>query len=150
MRPTAVNLQWAITEMRRCFAEINSDPESYLLEQAKRIHYQDIEANRAIGRFGAALIAPHSQVVTHCNAGALATGGYGTMLGVIRSAYQQGRLDHVYSSGTRPWMQGARLTGWELRQDNIPVSLVTDSAVATLMQNDTVQWLIVGSDRGQW
>ncbi len=146
-RPTAVNLSWAIAEMRQAFDEITGDPEHYLLEQAKRIHQDDIAANQQMGRLGAELIQPNSHVLTHCNAGALATGGYGTALGVIRSAYQKGLIDHVYASETRPWMQGARLTSWELQQDAIPVSLVIDSAAATLMHSGTVQWLIVGSDR---
>ena len=146
-RPTAINLLWAINTMREQFADIQSDPEPRLLEIAKTIHQDDIDANHEMGRLGSALIRPGSQVITHCNAGALATGGYGTALGVIRSAYKSGLIDHVYASETRPWLQGARLTSWELQQDHIPVSLVTDSAVSTLMQAGKIQWLIVGSDR---
>ncbi|MEM7027452.1 MAG: S-methyl-5-thioribose-1-phosphate isomerase [Pseudomonadota bacterium] len=146
-RPTAINLQWAINIMRSQFENIDSDPESILLDLAKQIHQDDIDANCEMGRLGATLIQSNSQVVTHCNAGALATGGYGTALGVIRSAYKNGLIEHVFASETRPWMQGARLTSWELQQDQIPVSLVTDSAVSTLMQAGKVQWLIVGSDR---
>lgn len=146
-RPTAVNLHWAIDEMRENFAGITDDPESHLLAAAEKIHQDDIAANHEMGRLGAELIDPHSEVVTHCNAGALATGGYGTALGVIRSAYKNGLIDHVYASETRPWLQGARLTCWELQQDQIPASLVIDSAVASLMRTGKIKWLIVGSDR---
>ncbi len=146
-RPTAVNLHWAIESMRQQFAGIEGDPEPVLLNAAIAIHEQDIAANHEMGRLGAMLIEPNSQVLTHCNAGALATGGYGTALGVIRSAYKNGLIDHVYASETRPWLQGARLTSWELQQDHIPVSLVVDAAAASLMQAGKIQWLIVGSDR---
>ncbi|MEQ8289125.1 MAG: S-methyl-5-thioribose-1-phosphate isomerase [Gammaproteobacteria bacterium] len=146
-RPTAVNLNWAIAEMRESFAGISGDPEEALLAAAMKIHDDDVAANHEMGRLGAEFIEPNSHVVTHCNAGALATGGYGTALGVIRSAYKNGLIDHVYASETRPWLQGARLTSWELQEDHIPVSLVVDSAVASLMQAGTIQWLIVGSDR---
>ncbi len=146
-RPTAVNLHWAIETMRQQFNDIDGDPEPVLLSAAITIHEQDIAANHEMGRLGAMLIEPGSQVITHCNAGALATGGYGTALGVIRSAYKNGLIDHVYASETRPWLQGARLTSWELQQDHIPVSLVVDAAVASLMQSGKIQWLIVGSDR---
>jgi methylthioribose-1-phosphate isomerase len=146
-RPTAVNLHWAIAEMRKAFASIEGDPELALLELAKRIHAEDIAANHEMGRLGAELIMPDSQVITHCNAGALATGGYGTALGVIRTAFKNGSIDKVFASETRPWFQGARLTSWELQQDHIPVSLVIDSAIASLMENRKIAWLIVGSDR---
>ncbi len=146
-RPTAVNLNWAIDEMRNGFDAIEGDPEPALLEIAIKIHNDDIAANHEMGRLGAELINSGSQVVTHCNAGALATGGYGTALGVIRTAFKNGLIDKVYSSETRPWMQGARLTSWELQQDNIPVNLVIDSAVSNLMHAGDIDWLIVGSDR---
>ena len=146
-RPTAVNLHWAIAEMRKAFNSISGNPESALLELAQRIHNDDILANHEMGRLGASLIEPNSQVITHCNAGALATGGYGTALGVIRTAYKNGLIDNVYASETRPWLQGARLTSWELQQDHIPVNLVIDSSVASLMQSGKIKWLIVGSDR---
>lgn len=146
-RPTAVNLNWAIAEMRKAFEAIEGDPEPALLELAIRIHDEDIAANHEMGRLGAELINPDSQIVTHCNAGALATGGYGTALGVIRTAHRNGLVKKVYSSETRPWMQGARLTSWELQQDNIPVNLVIDSAVSSLLQTGDIDWLIVGSDR---
>ena len=146
-RPTAVNLNWAISEMRKAFDSIEGDPEPALLELAIRIHDEDIAANHEMGRLGAEFIKPDSQIITHCNAGALATGGYGTALGVIRTAYKNGLVKQVYSSETRPWMQGARLTSWELQQDNIPVKLVIDSYVSTLMKSGDIDWLIVGSDR---
>ncbi|MBL1142830.1 MAG: S-methyl-5-thioribose-1-phosphate isomerase [Proteobacteria bacterium] len=146
-RPTAVNLNWAIAKMRQGFDSIEGDPETALLEMAIRIHDEDIAANHEMGRLGAELIKPDSQIITHCNAGALATGGYGTALGVIRTAFKNGLVKQVYSSETRPWMQGARLTSWELQQDNIPVNLVIDSAVSSLMQSSDIDWLIVGSDR---
>jgi len=146
-RPTAVNLHWAIAEMRQVFAIIEGEPEPFLLERAKQIHADDIAANHEMGRLGAELIVPDSQVITHCNAGALATGGYGTALGVIRTAFNQGRIKRVFASETRPWFQGARLTSWELQQDHIPVNLVIDSAIASLMENRKIAWLIVGSDR---
>jgi methylthioribose-1-phosphate isomerase len=146
-RPTAVNLNWAIAEMRKAFESIEGEPEPVLLEMAIRIHDEDIAANHEMGRLGAELINSGSHVVTHCNAGALATGGYGTALGVIRTAHTNGLIEKVYSSETRPWMQGARLTSWELQQDNIPVNLVIDSAVSALMKSGDINWLIVGSDR---
>lgn len=146
-RPTAVNLHWAINEMRGALDAVTGDPEEALLELALRIHHDDIAANHEMGRLGASLIEPNSQVITHCNAGALATGGYGTALGVIRTAYKNGLIENVYASETRPWLQGARLTSWELQQDHIPVSLIIDSAVSALMQAGNIRWLIVGSDR---
>ncbi|MCW9023327.1 MAG: S-methyl-5-thioribose-1-phosphate isomerase [Gammaproteobacteria bacterium] len=146
-RPTAVNLFWAIDHMRACFANIDSDPVASLLAEAKKIHDEDIAANKAMGDFGASLIQPGSAVLTHCNAGALATGGYGTALGVIRSAYGQDKLQQVYADETRPWLQGARLTAWELLQDQIPVTLIAEGAASWLMKQGKVQWIIVGSDR---
>ncbi|MAJ90619.1 MAG: S-methyl-5-thioribose-1-phosphate isomerase [Legionellales bacterium] len=146
-RPTAVNLNWAISRMREEFHAIDGDPEEDLLKLAIRIHDEDISANHEMGRLGAELINPNSKVITHCNAGALATGGYGTALGVIRTAHKKGLLAKVFASETRPWFQGARLTSWELKQDNIPVSLLIDSAVSSLMRSENISWLIVGSDR---
>jgi len=146
-RPTAVNLHWAIAEMRKAFVSIEGDPEPVLLEMAQRIHEEDIAANHEMGRLGAELIMADSQVITHCNAGALATGGYGTALGVIRTAFKNGSIKKVYASETRPWFQGARLTSWELQQDQIPVNLVIDSAIASVMENNKIAWLVVGSDR---
>ncbi len=146
-RPTAVNLHWAIAEMCQAFALIEGNPEPVLLEMAKQIHKEDIAANHEMGRLGAELILANSQVITHCNAGALATGGYGTALGVIRTAFKKGSITNVFSSETRPWFQGARLTSWELQQDQIPVKLVIDSAIASVMESNKIAWLIVGSDR---
>lgn len=146
-RPTAVNLFWAIDRMRRCMQAISGNPATALLEEAVAIHEEDVAANKAMGELGAALIGADSGVLTHCNAGALATGGYGTALGVIRSASAAGKLSQVYADETRPWLQGARLTAWELMQDNIPVNLIVEGAAAALMQSGAVQWFIVGSDR---
>ena len=146
-RPTAVNLNWAIMKMRQKFETIRGNPGNDLLDLAIKIHNDDITSNYEMGRLGSELIKPNSEVITHCNAGALATGGYGTALGVIRTAHQKGLLKKVYASETRPWYQGARLTSWELKQDNIPVSLLVDSAVSNLMQTEEISWLIVGADR---
>jgi len=147
-RPTAVNLAWAIARMRRRLAELSTDdPTGGLLEEAQRIHAEDIDANRTMGRLGAELIAPGSRVLTHCNTGALATGGYGTALGVVRAGAAAGRIVHTYANETRPWLQGARLTAWELLQEGIPATLIADSAAAYLMRQGKVQWVIVGADR---
>ncbi len=146
-RPTAVNLRWAVERMRAVMEGLSGDPVPRLLAEAERIHREDIAANRRMGGFGAALIAPGSGVLTHCNTGSLATGGYGTALGVVRAGYAAGRLSRVYADETRPWLQGARLTAWELAQDGIPVTLIADSACAHLMKLGLVQWVIVGADR---
>ncbi|VAW77170.1 Methylthioribose-1-phosphate isomerase [hydrothermal vent metagenome] len=146
-RPTAINLGWAVERMRRCAREAKDNPVATLLAEAKAIHDEDIAANYAMGESGAAFIAPGSGVLTHCNTGSLATGGYGTALGVIRSAWSAGRLETVYADETRPWLQGARLTAWELVRDEIPVTLLVDGAAAWLMKQGKVQWVIVGSDR---
>ncbi|TDY02646.1 S-methyl-5-thioribose-1-phosphate isomerase [Thiohalophilus thiocyanatoxydans] len=146
-RPTAINLHWAIARMRDRLAGLDGDPFEVLLQEARAIHEEDIAANLKMGKFGASLIVPGSSVLTHCNAGALATGGHGTALGVIRSARADGKLATVYADETRPWLQGARLTAWELLQDQIPVTLVAEGAAAWLMQQGKVQWVIVGSDR---
>jgi methylthioribose-1-phosphate isomerase len=146
-RPTAVNLVWALQRMQRCLATAGDNPVAVLLEEARRIHAEDVAANHRMGEAGAALINEGSAVLTHCNAGALATGGYGTALGVIRSAWRAGKLRQVYAGETRPWLQGARLTAWELHRDSIPVTLISDSAASLLMQQERVQWVIVGADR---
>ncbi len=146
-RPTAVNLMWALDVMGAACAEVSTDPYTSLLALAIRLHDEDLAANRAMGDFGAALIAPGSGVLTHCNAGALATAGYGTALGVIRSAWRDGRIAAVYAGETRPWLQGARLTAWELMRDGIDVTLIGDSAAAWLMAQGKVQWVITGADR---
>jgi methylthioribose-1-phosphate isomerase len=146
-RPTAVNLGWAVDRMRARMEKVQGDPVAPLLEEANAIFQEDLEANRRMGELGAALIDSGSGVLTHCNAGALATAGYGTALGVIRSAFQRGKVKHVYADETRPWLQGARLTAWELIQDRIPVSLIADSAATYAMAQAKVQWVIVGADR---
>lgn len=146
-RPTAVNLHWALQRMQSLFNNIEGNPEPALLREALTIHEEDIAANRHMGKLGAALIADGRQVLTHCNTGSLATGGYGTALGVIRSAWQAGTLDMVYATETRPWLQGARLTAWELKQDNIPVTLIADSAAGFLLSQGQIQWVITGADR---
>jgi len=148
-RPTAVNLFWAIERMEQLIATIDSgDPEPQLLAEAQRIHDEDVTANHRMGELGAALIEGEGGgILTHCNAGALATGGYGTALGVIRSSYIAGKVGMVYADETRPWLQGARLTAWEMVQDKIPVTLLTDSAAAHLMKQGKVKWVVVGSDR---
>ena len=146
-RPTAVNLACAIDRMDSVFDQVVGDPFTRLLEEAKLIHEEDIAANQRMGELGANLIAPGKGVLTHCNAGSLATGGYGTALGVIRSAWQKKRIDAVYADETRPWLQGARLTAWELIEDGIPTSLVVEGAASALMASGRIGWVIVGSDR---
>jgi len=146
-RPTAVNLFWAIERMRAAIADCPGGPGVRLLEEARAIHEADIAANRRMGQLGAALIETPCAVLTHCNAGSLATGGFGTALGVIRAGYISDRIRRVYADETRPWLQGARLTAWELLEDRIPVTLVAEGAGAHLMKQGEVGWLIVGSDR---
>ncbi len=146
-RPTAVNLCWALERMRVCLEGAGADPGTALLVEAYHIYEEDVAANHRMGDHGAELIQPGEAVLTHCNTGSLATGGYGTALGVIRSAWKAGKLAGVYAGETRPWLQGARLTAWELTRDRIPVTLITDSAAAFLMQRRRVQWVIVGADR---
>ncbi len=146
-RPTAVNLVWAVERMWALAETLPGDPVAALLAQAQTIHEQDIRANHAMGELGASFIERGEAVLTHCNTGSLATGGYGTALGVIRSAWSAGKLRTVYADETRPWLQGARLTAWELVKDAIPVTLLVDGAAAHLMRQGEVQWVIVGSDR---
>jgi len=146
-RPTAVNLRWAVERMRALSATLSGDPVPALLAAAQRIHAEDIAANHRMGQLGSALIEPGSGVLTHCNTGALATGGYGTALGVVRAAVAARRVNAVYADETRPWLQGARLTAWELVEEGIPVTLLADSAAALLMKQGKVQWVIVGADR---
>ncbi len=147
-RPTAVNLSWAVQRMRQLISHAREgDPTRVLLAEAQSIHRADVEANRAMGERGAALIEGPTSVITHCNAGALATGGYGTALGVIRSAHAAGKIEQVYADETRPWLQGSRLTAWELARDGIPVTLLTDGAAASRLAAGGIDWVIVGSDR---
>lgn len=146
-RPTAVNLFWALDRMHRKMSTLLADPVPVLLAEARAIHAEDVAANRRMGELGSACIQERGIVLTHCNTGSLATGGYGTALGVIRSAYSAGKIERIYADETRPWLQGARLTAWELVQDGIPVTLIADAAAASLMKQGGVTWAIVGSDR---
>jgi methylthioribose-1-phosphate isomerase len=145
-RPTAVNLFWALEQMKALLGQSLTNPPLAFIECAVKIHTDDIAANIKMGELGADLLAGVKGVMTHCNTGALATGGYGTALGVIRSATQRQSLN-VYAGETRPWLQGARLTVWELAQDEIPVTLLADSAAAWLMKSGAIDWVIVGADR---
>jgi methylthioribose-1-phosphate isomerase len=146
-RPTAVNLVWALRRMERVIAEAGGAPVERLLAEARAIHAEDLAANRRMGELGAALLGERGAVLTHCNTGSLATGGYGTALGVIRRGYERGLIERVYADETRPWLQGARLTAWELVQDSIPVTLLADGAAAALLRQGEVRWAIVGADR---
>lgn len=142
-RPTAVNLEWAVQEV----LAVAADGGDALLARADALLAADVAANRQIGRHGGELLPEGCQVLTHCNAGALATGGYGTALGVVRWAWQHKRLEGVYATETRPVLQGARLTAWELRREGIPVTLVVDGAAAALMAAGRVAAVVVGADR---
>ena len=150
-RPTAVNLFWALARMRaRLVAGADAAPEelaALLLDEAQAIAAEDVKLNRAMGAHGAGLLRDATCVLTHCNAGALATAGHGTALGVIRSAIEAGKRIEVYADETRPFLQGARLTAWELAQDGIPVTLIADSAAAFLMSRSRIDAVIVGADR---
>ena len=150
-RPTAVNLGWGVERMRRCFAEHGAEPYPRLVaalrEEALAIHREDVEANRAMGRHGAALLPAECRVLTHCNAGALATAGYGTALGVVRSAVESGKKVAVFADETRPFLQGARLTAWELHRDGIPVTVLTDGMAGHLFQKKGIDLCLVGADR---
>lgn len=152
-RPTAVNLGWAIQRsltLAHKLADNGSSPtgiKAALLEEAKTVHAQDIAANRLMGAFGAELIKDGANVLTHCNAGALATAGYGTAVGVIRAAHEQGKRLHVWVDETRPYLQGARLTAWELQQMGVPLTLITDNMAGHFMQRGQVDFIVVGADR---
>ncbi|MDE0123634.1 MAG: S-methyl-5-thioribose-1-phosphate isomerase [Bryobacterales bacterium] len=152
-RPTAVNLFWAIERMRLLYQgqrDSGGSPSAIrqsLIAEAERVLREDIASNEALGRHGAALLPTGGTVMTHCNAGALATGGYGTALGVIRAAVEEGNPLNVLANETRPFMQGSRLTVWELQQDDIPVKLLTDSMAGHLMRRGKVQAIVVGADR---
>lgn len=152
-RPTAVNLFWAIERMRDLYTHLKGQNSSLdeiraqLIAEAQRMHDEDIEANRSMGRFGAELIPDGATVLTHCNAGALATAGYGTALGVIRAAVEAGKKIAVYADETRPFLQGARLTAWELHKDDIPVTLITDNMAGYFMKGRKIDCVIVGADR---
>jgi methylthioribose-1-phosphate isomerase len=150
-RPTAVNLFWAIRRMREKFESLLSRPlpeiKRALIEEARRMHAEDIAANRAMGRHGAALMPASGGVLTHCNAGALATCGYGTALGVIRAAVEAGKKIHVYADETRPFLQGSRLTAWELMKDGIPTTVISDNMAGAMMRQGKIGAIVVGADR---
>jgi methylthioribose-1-phosphate isomerase len=150
-RPTAVNLAWAISRMGRRAAEVASlapgERALRMQEEAEAIHREDVEACKAMGRLGAEHVPQRATILTHCNAGALATGGYGTALGVIRAAAAAGKDVRVLADETRPYMQGSRLTAWELAQDGIPVEVITDSMAAYFFRKGEIDFCVVGSDR---
>ncbi len=150
-RPTAVNLSWSVQRIMNCLEE-NTSPDlpklaAGLEKEALSIFREDLAANRRLGDLGAELVPPESSILTHCNAGALATAGYGTALGIIRSAFNQGKRPRVFAGETRPVLQGARLTSFELLQEGIPVTLITDSCAGHLMANRKIDLVIVGADR---
>jgi len=150
-RPTAVNLFWAIRRMQDKFERARVRPipqiKQTLIEEAQRMHAEDIAANQAMGRHGATLMPASGGVLTHCNAGALATCGYGTALGVIRAAVEQGKKIHVYADETRPFLQGARLTAWELMKDGIPTTVISDNMAGAMMKQGKIGAIVVGADR---
>src|SRR5213079_2949697 len=152
-RPTAVNLFWAIDRMKRSFAAGVQAGESVdelkvrLAREAKAIHDEDLESCRAMGRFGAEVVPANARILTHCNAGALATAGYGTALGVIRGAVAAGKRVMVFADETRPFLQGARLTAWELLRDGIETTIIADNMSGALMQQGRVDLVVVGADR---
>ena len=150
-RPTAVNLFWAIERMKRT-AQANRDKDitalrEILQEEAIRIEEEDLRICRDIGKYGAGLIPPNATVLTHCNAGGLATAGYGTALGVIRAAHEAGKNIRVFADETRPWLQGARLTCWELMKEEIPVTLISDNMAGFFMNKGEISCCVVGADR---
>jgi methylthioribose-1-phosphate isomerase len=152
-RPTAVNLFWAIDRMKRSFAAAVEVGESVdqikdrLDAEAQAIHDEDVASCRAMGAFGAEVVPAEARILTHCNAGALATAGYGTALGVIRGAVEAGKQVAVFADETRPFLQGARLTAWELVRDNIPTTVITDNMAGALMRQGRVNFVVVGADR---
>jgi methylthioribose-1-phosphate isomerase len=150
-RPTARNLFWALQRMKKIFDRTKHSSQRDLVDElvneAKRICSEDIEINRQMGKYGSKIIADGDNILTHCNAGALATAGYGTALGVIRAAHEQDKKLHVYVDETRPVLQGARLTAWELKKEKIPFTLITDNMAGFLMQQEKIDKIIVGADR---
>src|SRR5687767_9513903 len=152
-RPTAVNLFWAIERMKRVFSEAAQagrsvdEIKSTLVAEAQAIHDEDVASCRSMGRFGADVVPENARILTHCNAGALATAGYGTALGVIRAAWESGRRFGVFATETRPYLQGARLTSWELVRLGIPVTLIADSMIGSLFQRGGIGAVVVGTDR---
>jgi methylthioribose-1-phosphate isomerase len=150
-RPTAVNLFWAIRRMQEKFERVRIRPiaqiKQDLIAEAQRMHAEDIAANQAMGRHGATLLPSEGGVLTHCNAGALATAGYGTALGVIRAAVEQGKKIHVFADETRPFLQGSRLTAWELMKDGIPTTVISDNMAGAMMRQGKIGSIVVGADR---
>ncbi|HYL61210.1 MAG TPA: S-methyl-5-thioribose-1-phosphate isomerase [Candidatus Methylomirabilis sp.] len=152
-RPTAVDLFWAIERMKRRFAELSgqnagiADIRKQMVAEARQVHLEKKATDEAIGRFGAEFLPSHGQVMTQCNAGALATGGIGTALGVIRVAVEQGKKIHVLVPETRPYLQGARLTAWELHRGGIPLTLITDNMVGHFLKTGKVGAIVTGADR---
>jgi methylthioribose-1-phosphate isomerase len=150
-RPTAVNLFWAIRRLQDKFELLRVRPlpqiKQALIKEAQLMHAEDIAANQAMGRYGATLMPASGGVLTHCNAGALATCGYGTALGVIRAAIEQGKKIHVYADETRPFLQGSRLTAWELMKDGIPTTVISDSMAGAMMKQGKIGAIVVGADR---
>lgn len=150
-RPTAVNIKWVVDRLSRLLNDNKetsvAELKEMLVEEAKEILKEDIEANKAIGRFGAELIKDGDNILTHCNAGSLATGGYGTVTAPMFFAKEQGKRFHVFADETRPVLQGARLTVWELMQEGIPVTLIADSSAGALMKRGEISLVIVGTDR---
>jgi len=152
-RPTAVNLFWAIDRMKASFAAGVQAGESVdelkvrLEREAGLIHDEDLASCKAMGRHGAVVVPEGARILTHCNAGALATAGYGTALGVIRAAAEQGKVTQVYADETRPFLQGARLTAWELVRDKVPTTIITESMAGPLMQQGGIDFIVVGADR---
>jgi methylthioribose-1-phosphate isomerase len=152
-RPTAVNLFWAIDRMKKAFAagvqagQSVDELKDRLEREARAIHDEDVESCRAMGRFGAAVVPDGARILTHCNAGALATAGYGTALGVIRAAAEQGKVRQVFADETRPFLQGARLTAWELVRDQVPTTVITESMAGPLMRRGEIDVVVVGADR---
>ena len=152
-RPTAVNLFWAIRRMKDVFSQAALAGQSVdeikqrLVREAQAIHDEDVESCRAMGQHGAAVVPANARILTHCNAGALATAGYGTALGVIRAAAEQGKVVQVFADETRPFLQGARLTAWELVRDGVPTTVITESMAGPLMQRGDVDFIVVGADR---
>jgi methylthioribose-1-phosphate isomerase len=150
-RPTAVNLFWAIDRMRRVRESLNgasdADVRERMVQEARQIYLEDIAICKAIGRNGAGLVPDGKTVLTHCNAGALATAGYGTALGVVRAAVESGKRIDVFADETRPFLQGARLTAWELQQDNIPTTLITDNMAGHFLRSGRIGCVVVGADR---
>jgi methylthioribose-1-phosphate isomerase len=150
-RPTAINLFWALQRMRRIYSENRSRGveavQRALKEEAQKIYQEDIAANKQLGKFGASLLRNAKQIMTHCNAGALATAGYGTALGVLRALKASGKQFEVFVNETRPFLQGARLTAWELKKEKIPATLITDNMAGYLIQKGKVDAVVVGCDR---